>query len=204
MRTPLALAAIALVALTGLAGPATAADDDLACGPEDVVVVVDAEMLDGDVEARCVPVPEDGTMLAAVEDAGYIVEGTAEFGSSVVCRVDGLPSETRENCRSMPAVDAYWGSWIGADDTWGFAQEAVDSQPVSGGDVVALAFQEGSEERQPALTPAEALEEAQPVDEAGRPQSSSDGLPWAAIALGAVAVVVLAGVLVLVVRRRPS
>lgn len=204
MRTPLALVATALLALTGLAGPAVAADDDLACGPDDVVVVVDAELLGGEVEARCVPVPQDGTMLSAVEDAGFVVEGTAEFGSSVVCRVDGFPSETRETCRSMPAADAYWGSWLGADDAWGFAQEAVDSQPVAGGDVVALAFQEGPDERQPALTPAEALEQAQPVDEAGRPQSPSDGLPWAAIALGVGAVAVLGVVLAVVLRRRPS
>lgn len=204
MRPPLALAATALLALTGLAGPAVAADDDLACGPEDVVVVVDAEMLDGDVEARCVPVPEDGTMLTAVEDAGFVVEGTAEFGSSVVCRVDGFPTERQETCRSMPAADAYWGSWVGADDTWGFAQEAVDSQPVSEGDVVALAFQAGPDERQPALSPAEALDQARPVDDAGRPQSPSGGLPWTAIGLGAGAVVLLGAVLVVVLRRRPS
>ena len=204
MRSSITLAA-GLLAATALAVPAAAAEDDPACGPEDVVVVVDAEMLDGDLDVRCVPVPnEEPTVLTVVEDAGFVVEGTADFGSATVCRVDGFPTESEETCRSMPAADAFWGVWLGTDDEWAFAQEAVDTQPVAEGDVVGLAFQSGPDERQPAVSPADARDVAQPVDSFGRPQDPDSGLPWGLVGLGAAAVVVLAGVLVLVVRRRPS
>lgn len=204
MRSSMTLA-VGLLAATALAVPAAAAEVDFACGSEDVVVVVDPEMLGRDLDVRCVPVPdEEPTALTVVEDAGFVVEGTADFGSATVCRVDGFPTEREETCRSMPAADAFWSVWLASDEEWTYAQEAVDAQPVAAGDVVGLAFQAGPDERQPAVSAAEARDVAQPVDSFGRPQGPGSGLPWGLVGLGAGAVVVLAGILVLVVRRRPS
>ncbi len=200
---PLAVVAIALLATTGLVGPAVAEDaSESPCGPEAVTVVVDAEMLDGDVEARCVTDPADGqTMLETITEAGFHVDGTTEFGSAVVCRVDDAPDQTRESCDAMPSADAFWGSWVASDNEWAFAQEAVDTQTVSAGDVVGLAFQDGPDERQPALSPQRAVAEADPADDSLE-EEEGFAVSWAEIVLGAVVVVVLALVLVVVIRRR--
>jgi hypothetical protein len=200
---PLSLLAVVLLAVSGLAAPALAQDAE-DCGPESVTVVVDAEMLDGDLDVRCVDAGDGATVLDAATDAGFVVEGTAEFGSAIVCRVDGAPDETREPCDAMPAADAYWISWVGSGAGWEYAQEAVNEQAVAAGDVVALAFQDGPEERQPAVSPQEAADTAQPVSEDGQVVESSEGPSWLSIGLGAVAVVLLALVLVWFVRRRPS
>ncbi|MGJ9412610.1 hypothetical protein ACHAAC_07850 [Aeromicrobium sp. CF4.19] len=197
----LRLVAVVVLAATALAGPALAAEGE-ECGSDAVTVVVDAEMVGGELDARCVDVPaESPTMLAAVTEAGFDVEGTAEFGSSVVCRVDGAPDESSEPCEAMPSADAYWTSWVGADDGWAFAQEAVDAQEVAAGDVVALAFQEGAEERQPAVTPQEAVDAAEPAPAEGA-AGDETGTPWVGIALGAAAVVLLGLLLAWVLLRR--
>ncbi|WP_375001781.1 hypothetical protein [Aeromicrobium sp. CTD01-1L150] len=206
---PFTIAATLLLALSGLAVPAMAGDlraeDASVCAPDVVTVVVDAEMIDGELEVRCVEAADDATVLDAVTDAGFDVEGTAEFGSSIVCRVDGAPDQTREPCDSMPAADAYWISWVGTDDGWTFAQEAVDAQGVSAGDVVALAFQEGADERQPAISPQEARDAAEPAPGASEAVVEDEGTTsWFGIVLGAAAVVLLALVLMWLVRRRAA
>ena len=196
--------ATGLLALSGLAAPALAEQADAGpCGPEAVTVVVDAEMLDDDVEIRCLGAPESGqTVLETLTAAGFHVDGTTEYPTSIVCRVDDAPHESREPCDAMPAADAYWSVWDGTADGWAFAQEAVDAQTVASGDVIGLAFQEGADERQPAVSPADAVEQAEPADEEAQAEEDATGVPWTGALLGGLVVVVLAGVLFVLVRRR--
>lgn len=197
------IVAAALIAVSGLAVPAVAQDDEGgSCDPDAVTVVVDAEMLDGDLDVLCVDSSDGATVLDAVTSAGFDVEGTTEFGSSIVCRVDGAPDQSREPCDAMPSADAYWISWVGTDEGWTYAQAAVDTQEVGSGDVVALSFQEGTDERQPPLSPDEAVANAEPVDEAAEADTDEGGTPWVGIVLGALVVALLGLLLLWVARRR--
>jgi hypothetical protein len=170
-RFLIALSLSSLAVLTGCATPAPAPTEDeastqssessYAC--EGVVVEVNFGILDGENSYECVEFDADSMPAAqVVKDAGYLVEGTAEYGDQIVCRINGMPSEVApialpdnpeyvETCQSMPPADAYWALWqkTSAEGKWDYAQEGLGSLIVNKGDSLGLVFTTGGSTPEP-------------------------------------------------------
>jgi len=121
-RLLLTLTAGALGAAVLLPAHAATAATDGACPDDDgVTVVVDFQELGGGTVVRCAPGPQ-ASGLAALEQAGFTIEGTASWGTAVVCRIDGRPVPADEPCTGYPPVSAYWSYWqAAAGGSWGYA-----------------------------------------------------------------------------------
>ena len=166
-----ALSLSSLVVLSGCAAPAPAPTEDpastqssesgYAC--DGVQVVVNFGILDGENSNECVEFEADSMPATqVVKDAGYLVEGTAEYGDQIVCRVNGMPSEVApialpdnanyvETCQSMPPADAYWALWQKTSDggKWDYAQEGLGTLTVNKGDSLGLVFTTGGSTPEP-------------------------------------------------------
>jgi hypothetical protein len=91
--------AIAATALAGTAGKCP--------GTTGVTVAVDLTAFGGGVKVRCAPgTPTTG--IAALQQAGFTVAGTAQYGLAFVCRINNKPSPTAQACTSTPPTTAYW------------------------------------------------------------------------------------------------
>ena len=134
-RLLLTLTAGALGAAVLLPAHAATAATDGACPDDDgVTVVVDFQELGGGTVVRCAPGPQ-ASGLAALEQAGFTIEGTASWGTAVVCRIDGRPVPADEPCTGYPPVSAYWSYWQAAEGgSWGYASTGpADARPEPGG-----------------------------------------------------------------------
>jgi len=149
------------VLLAGCA--ATAESTDFAMGSTNdcagVSVVVNFGILSEERTVQCVEVPGDGALaIEIINFAGYELEGTDAFGDQVVCRVNGLPSETEafvvegekphvESCADMPPAFGYWALWSKSDDQaeWGYAEAGVGTLVVTTGESIGLVFSTGGE-----------------------------------------------------------
>lgn len=103
-------AAVAGVALTAVEPAPQAARADACDGTSGVTVVIDFTAFGGDVEVACAPGDPD-TGLAAIQDAGFAVEGTLRWGLAFVCRLGGLPTPDVEPCIDTPQASGYWSYW---------------------------------------------------------------------------------------------
>ncbi|MWB98395.1 hypothetical protein [Agromyces seonyuensis] len=162
-------AGLALVAGLLLAG-CTAADSPAPASAEatasdaasaecaGVRVLVDFGGLDADPIDECVDA--DGTIAATdvLDEAGVTVEGSAEYGDQILCRVDGRPAADEtvevdgeepfvESCASMPPAYAYWALWqrTEPDAEWGYAQEGVGTLQVEPGQSLGIVWTTGTE-----------------------------------------------------------
>lgn len=111
---------------------------------------------------------ETVTALDAVMAAGVSVEGTAQWGTAFVCRVDGRPGAEeditvadgqtlRESCARTPSQRAYWSLWHADESEWRYATAGASDLDLSAGGVVALVFTTGPDAAaEPALEPAQA------------------------------------------------
>ncbi|WP_293785376.1 hypothetical protein [uncultured Aeromicrobium sp.] len=144
MNRLLCAVALALSGLVITASPAAAQDQ---CeGPADVPILIDYGSLAGAPTTVCAQGAAGMRALDALTMAGIEIEGTAEYGDSVVCRVNGLPDEEAEPCTGMPSADAYWAFYVATEGTpWQYAESGVSEQVLNEGDFVALSFQEGGE-----------------------------------------------------------
>lgn len=139
-RVALTVAALVVVGNA----PATAIDDSQGspgfCADDDgTTVVVDLTKLGGEVIVRCAPGSAERTGFEALEAAGFEVEGTARFGESAACRIEGRPaadealaidgkSGYREPCVDMPPAAAYWSYWHGENGgDWNYSQQGMQS-----------------------------------------------------------------------------
>lgn len=115
-----------------------------------VTVIVDFQALGNhDVQVRCAP-GEPASGVYALTEAGFAVAGTLQWGTSFICRIDGLPTPAEEGCEYTPGQGHYWayyharpgGQWeysgkgasayvpeIGTVEGWGFAQHQVPGGP---------------------------------------------------------------------------
>ncbi len=129
--------------------------DGACASDEGVTVVVDAgDLKGGDAIDRtaCVLTAEAVTAADALGTLGVTLEGTEQYGDTVICRVDGLPSASApvgstedpayvEACATMPAAFAYWSLWVKpAGGAWDYAQEGAATQSLKPGDSVELLF----------------------------------------------------------------
>ena len=169
MKTLAPLFSIALLAAISACAPVddkgfSSGDPNSCVG---VVVAVNYGILGEEAVEECVEFDAEEALAADVlAFAGVATVGTDTYGDQVVCRVNGLPSETEEllvpgfdphleTCEDMPPAHAYWALWVkaDADSAWDYAMEGVGTLMVSPGSSLGLAFSAGDDIEQPSTTP---------------------------------------------------
>jgi hypothetical protein len=96
-----------------------------------------------------------------LDQAKVKTEGTTQYPTEVVCRVNGVPAADfdikhkdgtyREDCSKMPAAFAYWGLWVKpVSGDWAYAQEGLTTLQVSPGQSLELLFTVDGEPAAPA------------------------------------------------------
>lgn len=99
----------------------------------------------------CVPVDAPTPAAKVLEAANVTTEGTVDYPTELVCRVNGVPAADfdithqggtyREECAKMPAAFAYWSLWVKpASGDWAYAQEGLSTLQVSPGESLELLF----------------------------------------------------------------
>lgn len=128
-----------------------------------VSVIVDFGALDAPGVRGCAPVESRDSVsgLDALVAAGVSIEGTAQWGTAFVCRVDGRPGAeedivlpdgqlVRESCARTPSQQAYWSLWHADQSEWRYATTGIGDLDLAAGDTLALVFTTGP---QAATTP---------------------------------------------------
>jgi hypothetical protein len=82
-----------------------------------------------------------GTGWLLLEQAGLSPVGTREYPKAFVCRIDGYPSSTSEDCQGPPnpAVGS-WNYFIWTDQQWALSAVGAASRAVECGDSDAWVF----------------------------------------------------------------
>ncbi|MBD1539175.1 hypothetical protein HC749_13470 [Arthrobacter sp. S13_S34] len=140
---------------------ATSSAADAPC--DGVKVIVDSGALKQEAADTtvCVPVDEPAVAAEILEEADVETEGTTQYPTELVCRVNGVPAADfdithkegtyREECGSMPAAFAYWALWVKpASGEWAYAQEGLATLKVSPGESLELLFTVDGEPATPA------------------------------------------------------
>jgi hypothetical protein len=76
------------------------------------VIVDDRPLGEGKIYVRCA-LGEQPSGLAALQQAGFAIEGTTSFGLAFICRIDGEPTFAQQSCETTPGAGAYWSYWHG-------------------------------------------------------------------------------------------
>jgi hypothetical protein len=100
-----------------------------------VTVIVDDQNLgEGKIYVGCaLGAQPDG--VAALEHAGFGLEGTENYGLAFICRIDGEPTPAEHSCKTTPGAGAYWSYWRGkSGGRWGYSHFGAAS-PESGAPV---------------------------------------------------------------------
>jgi hypothetical protein len=78
-----------------------------------VTVIVDRRKIgDGMIDVGCA-LGEQATGVEALQHAGFVLEGTTDFGLAFICRIDGEPTPQEQACETTPGSSAYWSYWRG-------------------------------------------------------------------------------------------
>jgi hypothetical protein len=125
-----------------------------AAGPcAGVKVIVDSGSLKQSAADKsvCVPVTAATPASKVLEEAKVKTEGTTQYPTELVCRVNGVPAADfdithkggtyREDCSKMPAAFAYWSLWVKpASGDWAYAQEGLATLQVNPGESLELLY----------------------------------------------------------------
>jgi hypothetical protein len=87
-----------------------------------VTVIVDDQTIGtGKIYVGCAAGAQaDG--VEALQNAGFELEGTSDYGLAFICRIDGEPTPAETACESTPGSGAYWSYWRGKPGgRWGFS-----------------------------------------------------------------------------------
>ena len=125
-----------------------------------VEVYVDfGPLSDGSKTSQCITSEGSVSAYDILNKAGYVLDGTVEYGDAVVCRVNGFPDATIETCESMPPAEAYWAVLVkehqvvpmplGIAGAWGWAQTGANEIYLEPGDSIGLVFADNGEVRFP-------------------------------------------------------
>ncbi len=101
--------------------------------------------------STCVPVTEPTVASEILDEANVKTEGTEQYPTELVCRVNGVPAADfdivhkagtyKEECKDTPAAFAYWALWVKPDaGDWAYAQEGLATLKVSPGESLQLLF----------------------------------------------------------------
>lgn len=139
--------AIALALGVGAFVAAPAAQAATCTSADGVSVIVD---FGGSVQSGCAS-GDPATAWAALEAAGFRLEGTQRFPGSFVCRVNGFPAPADEACVQTPPASAYWAIWTAsAGGSWSYSNSGAASLNPAPGQAIGLAFGAG---RKPGVAP---------------------------------------------------
>lgn len=142
----LALAGCSTATGAGASPSATKTATASAAPCADVTVVVNFGTLGHDALTACAPA---GTAAEVLKAAHIATAGTADYGDSVICRVDELPSPAAESCAKLPA-SAYWAMWVKpAGGKWDYAQAGVQTEALTAGQALGLVYTVGSDSTPP-------------------------------------------------------
>ncbi|MDG4765811.1 hypothetical protein O7632_17140 [Solwaraspora sp. WMMD406] len=143
------------------ADPATAVGRSGFC-PDDngVTVVVDFQELGGPTIVRCA-VGDQATGHAALKNAGISITGTARWGESFVCRIEGKPTVAEEPCVDTPPANAYWSYWHASNGgAWTYSQRGVTARKPPPGSFEGWSF---SKNRTASTSPSPGVAPVRPV-----------------------------------------
>jgi hypothetical protein len=137
--------ASAAASVAGTAGPCS--------GNSGVTVTVDFTAFNDGVQTRCAP-GSQSSGIAALENAGFMPEGTQRYGLAFVCRINDLPSTAQQDCVSTPPANAYWAYYhaLAGATTWTYASSGPESYVPPLGSIDAWAFGNSAK---PSVTPAQ-------------------------------------------------
>ncbi|WP_432245150.1 hypothetical protein ACRB8A_16675 [Arthrobacter sp. G.S.26] len=140
---------------------ASASADNASC--TGVKVIVDSGALKQDAATTSVCVPADAATPAAkvLAEAKVKTEGTVQYPTELVCRVNGVPAADleikhkegtyKEECKGMPAAFAYWAIWVKpSGGAWEYAQEGLATLQVKPGESLELLYSVDGEPAAPA------------------------------------------------------
>ncbi len=132
-------AVVAVIPALAVVSPASAAACPAGTG---VTVVVQGGPNSG---THCVATTSSLSALSAIQQAGYSTEGTAQYGNSVLCRVNGYPGPSQESCQRMPPTSAYWALHLsrGGNGSWSYSSSGVTGLTLRPGDWVGVKFGSG-------------------------------------------------------------
>lgn len=203
---------LALITATGaLAAPAAQAEtvSGSGCTGEDgVTVVVDFTDVGGDIEIGCAD-GDPASGREALEAAGFTPEDSQP---GMICTINALPDPCPEEFDG-----SFWSYWYAEDGAWATYQVGADEADPAAGAVEGWRYFDGS--AGPQVEPAEAIAAAGATDAPGEDaedgasadhdgsanvdEEADDSDPSGLIAAGVLAVVLIAGI-VLVLRRRSA
>jgi hypothetical protein len=105
-----------------------------------ITVIVDFQELGGASIVRCAP-GDQSTGLAALKNAGIPIAGTARWGESYICRVDGKPGPDTEPCITTPPASAHWSYWYATDGgSWKISEAGVTARKPPAGSFEGWSF----------------------------------------------------------------
>ena len=114
---------------------------------------------DGAKTSECIPLDTRTNALEVLKTAGFVIEGTQEYGEAIACRVNNFPDAASEACESMPPAESYWAVLIkehqvvpmplGISGAWGWAQTGINEVYLEPGDAIGLVFADGGDVRFP-------------------------------------------------------
>jgi hypothetical protein len=138
-------AAKAAKALAGTAGHCP--------GTTGVTVAVDFKAFGSGLTVRCAP-GTPATGVAALQQAGFALTGTAQYGLAFICRINSLPSPTADACKRTPPVSAYWAYYHANKGvkTWTTSAAGASSYKPAQGSIEGWAFGASAK---PSKTPAQ-------------------------------------------------
>jgi len=79
-----------------------------------VTVIVDryGRLGDGKIDVRCAPGAQPNG-VAALQNAGFQVAGTSQYGLGFICRIDNQPEPSEQTCEQTPGGKEFWGYFVG-------------------------------------------------------------------------------------------
>lgn len=119
-----------------------------------ITAVVEFGELDAPTAQTCVQATQPMTALEVMASAGVEIAPSVKYGDAIVCRVNDLPgadqqltspdnSSYTETCEEFGPIWATWSIWVNTGDGWALGQEAINTQAVKPGEMVALVWQQG-------------------------------------------------------------
>ena len=126
------------------------------CTAPQVAVVVDFTHWGGSTRIGCVAWRSGLTGVDALLGAGFALTGTRQYGTSFICRINGLPDASHESCNSTPPYTAYWDYWHAdpGQSSWSYSNLGVASYHPHPGSAEAWAFGDSAT---PAVSPGAVL-----------------------------------------------
>ena len=116
MKLNLRIALIGLIALVAIGGLLRVSSPiaDFSAGHKTVTLVVDfgSQSNRPTLVKRLTGLAASTTGWSLFSTASIAVEGTTQYPTGFVCRIDGWPRQADEACKNTPGVKGYWAYFV--------------------------------------------------------------------------------------------